>query len=581
MPRSSDEVLSSFDTLSWQSSLFDETLRRQVLRRLEPTWPLRGVRIHVVRNQPFEFVANAWGPFLAFSGLEADTSFGPYDDSVAKPAANMPGGVAAVVIWLNFDPFGVLSAQELADWLDDRVASVRAETTAPILVANWASTDERARQFNTSLAERLAPRPGVRVCDLSVISQQLGDGYQDPRMEEVSGSPLSDRATLEMARMFGLVWLPAVLLPPLKAVVCDLDETLWSGILSEDGPEGIVVSEAHQQVQRRLLALRDRGLFLALVSKNDQQTVEKLFASHPDLSIGLNAFSAVKIGWGSKAISVASVAADLRIGTDTMLLVDDNPGELLEVAASVPGVHLLLAGDAAQTDRGLRYFPGLDPWAVSSAAGQRISDLAATDRRTKHLEMTRSRARGEGTEYLAQLDTELVVHVDVATDTSRLADLSVRVNQFNTAFRRFGEVEVSAYMADPAACAVAVQLRDRFSDSGTVAGAFARQESDHILVVDEIVVSCRALGRDLERVILAVLLQAVHRRLGGRHVRINFVVGPRNEPARFGLEAFVGQSIPNDMSVQWEWSDERTDAALASFPVTVFDESRHESKSSS
>ena len=115
-----------------------------------------------------------------------------------------------------------------------------------------------------------------------------------------------------------------------------------------------------------------------------------------------------------------------------------------------------------------------------------------------------------------------------------------------------------------------VDLRDRFSDSGIVAGAFARRGGDGELVVDEIVVSCRALGRDLEAVILAVLLRAAHERLGGQQLRIEFVTGPRNAPARTSLEALVGRPVHDCTGVESAWSEERVDALLASFPVEVF-----------
>lgn len=562
-------VLYSLDALSWQSIVFAETLRRQALRRLEPTWPCRDVRVHVVRNQPFEFIEKVLGAFLSFAGMQARLTFGPYDDSVAQPTAGMPGDVDAVIVWLRFDRYGELTPEELADWLADRVAAVRAETAVPILVANSAPA-ESTHHFNACLTERLAPEPGVRICDLCGISQRLGEAYEDLRMEQVSGSPLSDQATLEVARMFGLVWLPAVLLPPVKAVVSDLDNTLWAGILTEDGPAGIVVSEGHQRLQRTLLDLRDRGVFLGLASKNDRPTVEQLFASRGDLLLSLADFSSIEIGWMSKAESVAAIADDLRIGTDALLFVDDNPGELAEVAISVPGVHLLLAGNPTETERCLRYYPGLDPWVASSAAAQRIGDLEATRRRQEHLAVTRSGGTGDAAAYLAQLGTELRVGVDIQAAVGRLADLSGRVNQFNTAFRRLGEADVAAYLADPSKCTVVVDLRDRFSDSGIVAGAFARRGGDGELVVDEIVVSCRALGRDLEAVILAVLLRAAHERLGGQQLRIEFVTGPRNAPARTSLEALVGRPVHDCTGVELAWSEERVDALLASFPVEVF-----------
>ena len=559
---------SSLDALSWQSTLFAETLRRNALRRLEPTWACRSVRIHVVRNQPFEFVEKALSPFLSFAGIEANFTFGPYDDSVARPTVGMPRDAQAVVVWLRFDHYRELSPEELADWLAGRVAAIRAETPVPILVANMAA-GKGASRLNTCLGERLVLHPGVRICDLSGLGQRLGAAYEDLRMEQVSGSPLSDQATLEVARMFGLVWLPAVLLPPLKAVVCDLDNTLWAGVLIEDGPTGIVVSEQHEALHRALLALRDRGVFLAIASKNEPSMVEQLFASRRELTLALADFSAIEIAWTSKAESLVAIADDLHIGSDALLFVDDNPGELAEVAMSVSGVHLLLASDPAETERGLRYYPGFDPWPTSIESGNRIRDLAASRHREEHLTAARSGDTGDKTAYLAQLGTELRVGVDVEATAHRLADLSSRVNQFNTSFRRLGEAEVAAYMTDPDACTVAVELRDRFSDSGIVAGAFARLGGDGDLIVDEIDVSCRALGREVEVVILAVLLRAAHGRLGGDRVRLEFVAGPRNTPARSNLEAFFGRRVHDGEVVEWAWSEDRVDELLARFPVRV------------
>jgi len=170
--------LHSFEALSWQSTVFAETRRRQALRPLKPSWPCREVRLHVVRNQPFEFVENAIGPFLSFAGIQARFTLGPYDDSVAQPRAGMPGDVDTVIVWLRFDHYGELNPEELTDWLADRVAAVRAETTVPILVVNWAAA-EHSLQFNACLSERLASEPGVRICDLCEISRRLGDAYED------------------------------------------------------------------------------------------------------------------------------------------------------------------------------------------------------------------------------------------------------------------------------------------------------------------------------------------------------------------------------------------------------------------
>ena len=184
--------------------------------------------------------------------------------------------------------------------------------------------------------------PGIRICDQAAIAGALADGYDDPRLEAVAGSSLSERGAIETARAWGLRWLPALALAPVKAVVVDLDNTLWGGVLSEDGVKHLEVSDEHRLLHDALAELRVRGSSSRSASRNDIIEVEEAFRRLP-LGLSLTDFSATAVGWGSKARSLEDIARQLHIGVDSLLFLDDNPGELAEIAACVPGVRLALA----------------------------------------------------------------------------------------------------------------------------------------------------------------------------------------------------------------------------------------------
>ena len=201
---------------------------------------------------------------------------------------------------------------------------------------------------------------------------------------------MSDWAILESARGFGLRWLPAVLLGPVKAIVVDLDNTLYRGAISEEGVDGIDASGDYSALHQELLALRSRGVYLAMASKNDAADVDALFAARPDLALRPEHFSATAVSWSAKGDGVTAIASALRIGLGSVLFVDDNPAELAEVSARHPTVQVVQAKTPAKTMSILRQYPGLWSFRVSGTAARRADDLAAAQLREE------ARAGAEG-----------------------------------------------------------------------------------------------------------------------------------------------------------------------------------------
>jgi FkbH-like protein len=562
--RAADVAEGWLQRVRWQPALFAPEPRRLELLRLRPGWECAPFRLRVHRNQPFEHVAAVLAPFLAFAGRRAELSLGDYDDSLGFAAA---GSGDVELVWLDFGRYREqLDPAGLVAWLADRVRALRATTDAPILVANAPPLDAAASDLNARLAV-LADIPGVRVAALSTPWAELGARARDARAARLAGTSLSDAACLAAAQALGLVWLPAALGQRVKAVVLDLDHTLYAGVLGEDGPGGVTISPAHLELHRRLLALRERGVFLALASRNEPDDVDRLFRERPDLLLRPDHFSARAVAFRDKAAGLYDIAAALRVAPEALLLVDDNPGEIASVAAAVPGVRLLHAADPGLAARALDLYPGLHGHASGRDDALRVADLAATEERERAARSAPSRDA-----YLRSLEIVLTFSTDDPAQLRRMAELSNKTNQLNTALRRFSEAQVAARLSDPSCRTVTVALRDRLSDSGTIAALFARRDGA-ALIVDELVVSCRALGRGVEHAILTEGVRRVLRDLPAFEVRLPFRPGPRNAPALAFLAEWAGRALgAEDVSVPWDPA--RAERSLASAPVTIVHEDR-------
>ncbi len=542
--RQEDPADSALARAGWQPLLFADRLSRAALLGLQPSWPCAPVRLRVHRNQAFEFVASVLPPFLWFQALSPDIVYGDYDDSLAFPTA---GDADVELVWLDYERFAV---DDLAGLVVDRVAALRTRTRGPILVVDRPGD----AKFNADLTRGLAGVPGARAWAVSSVAEALGDRYRDARAAKITGMPLSDAACLRIARDLGTRWLPPALNPRIKAIALDLDHTLYDGVLGEDGPERIALTPEHSALQRDLLALRESGMFLAILSRNEGADVDALFESRADFPLRPEHLSARSVSWGAKADGIRDIAAALNIAPDAVLLIDDNPGELAQVAAAIPGIRLLHASAPDATRRALATYPGLWGYAAGATDALRLADLAANTERD-----ALAREAHDPVAYLRSLGATLTLALDPRDQVARVHEMSRKTNQFNTALKRYSEADLDAILADPEARIVTMALADRLSDSGIIGFLAAHRAGDRV-VVDELCVSCRALGRGIEDIAITEALRRVLTDLPAPAVEFAMVEGPRNAPAREWLARYPVDAASGppaaDLPVTIRWSDE-------------------------
>jgi FkbH-like protein len=228
----------------------------------------------------------------------------------------------------------------------------------------------------------------------------------------------------------------------------------------------------------------------------------------------------------------------LRIGVDAVVFVDDNPGELATVATRWTGLHTVHAKeDAEGTCRALDWYPGLWAWSVGEADALRLADLGAVTLRAQALMASADRQA-----YLESLQVRLDLALNPQARLARLVELSQKTNQFNLNLRRVSEVEMARRLGDRGHRVVSIRLRDRLADSGIIGLICGRREGG-ALVIDELCISCRALGRDLEDLMVGEAVRWMLEELPAERVEFKHQTGPRNEPARSWLARLLGHPL--------------------------------------
>ena len=289
----------------WQRAIFAEKLNRfELISVAKPDDLLASVDILVYRNHAFELVASVLPTFFAFSGLQCNLTLSAYDDSVQA----QEGAPAAEIIWIDFERYGELPTDALCDWFIERLEAVRLLSCAPMIVANSPRDAARDEQLNERLKTWSEATPAAAILDLRAIARDLGARFFDQRRRVVTGTSLSDAASLEVARALGLALLPSFFLPPIKAIALDLDHTLYSGVLGEDGPSAVLFTPSHLELQATLKILATRGVLLVVVSRNEREDVDALFEKRSDFALRSEDIASWQVSWGSKADGIRRAA---------------------------------------------------------------------------------------------------------------------------------------------------------------------------------------------------------------------------------------------------------------------------------
>jgi FkbH-like protein len=292
-----------------------------------------------------------------------------------------------------------------------------------------------------------------------------------------------------------------------KCLVLDLDNTVWGGVIGDDGLAGIVLGqgsprgEAHLAVQAAALALRDRGIVLAVSSKNDDTIARQPFREHPEMLLREDHIAAFQANWQDKASNLRAIAQTLNIGLDALVLLDDNPAERLQVREALPEVGV----------PELPPEPELYVRTLLAAGYFESVQFTAEDRERAaqyQANAARSAMLGSATDlqsHLASLQMQAHMAPFDEVGRARISQLINKTNQFNLCTRRRSEAEVAALESMPGTLTMQVRLTDRFGDNGIIAVVVGMPD-DNAWILDTWLMSCRVLNRGVERAMLNVIV---------------------------------------------------------------------------
>lgn len=310
-----------------------------------------------------------------------------------------------------------------------------------------------------------------------------------------------------------------------KCLVLDLDNTLWGGVIGDDGVEGITLGqgdaagEAFLAFHGYVKALSGRGVILAVNSKNDAANALMPFQQHPDCLLKREDFAVFAANWQDKATNLRQIAAELEIGLDALVFVDDNPAERALVRRELPMVAVPeLPADPAFYAQCLADAGYFDVVTFTADDRQRGQQYQANARRRELQQATTDMAA-----FLSGLEMVMAAAPLDGVSLPRVAQLVNKTNQFNLTTRRHGEADIARMAAQPGSLVLQFRLTDRFGDNGLCAVIIALPDGDGRLVVDSWLMSCRVLGRGVEQACLNVLVE---------------------QAGRLGYDALVGEYLP-------------------------------------
>ena len=330
-----------------------------------------------------------------------------------------------------------------------------------------------------------------------------------------------------------------------KCLVLDLDNTLWGGVIGDDGLNGIALGqgsgtgEAFVAIQRMALELRSRGIVLAVCSKNEDDAARLPFREHPDMVLREEHIAVFQANWTDKAANLRAIAETLNIGVDSLVFLDDNPAERLQVRGRLPMVAVPeLPEDPALYPRYLAAAGYFEAVAFSAEDRERAGYYQANAQRASAMS-----ASGDLGDYLASLDMVCTIAPVDAVTRPRVSQLINKSNQFNLTTHRYSEAEVEAAERDPARHAIQVRLVDRFGDNGII-GVTIADKTGEAWEIETWLMSCRVLGRRVPEAVLAHLAAAA-RSDGARRLIGRYIPSPKNRMvadhyAKLGFEAISG-----------------------------------------
>ena len=488
-------------------------------------------------------------PFSAYMQEALDPNSGIYkfDPQIVVLAIRGCDLLPSLYKWSSDNTQPSLMIDQTLTWLRSWVFAIRAKSSASLLLmlpefpdlADGVS-DEIGSEGQTAIVEGLRngiralarEHAGVYIADFQRIISYMGHSqWVDERLWSIARQPFCVDALNAISSEIMRILVPLAG-RSCKVIACDLDNTLWGGIVGEDGLQNLHVGDdpkgyPYQLLQQSLLFIKQRGLVLAISSKNNEPEALEAIEQHPGMLLRRKDFVAARINWKDKPTNLREIAAELNVGIDAISLIDDNHVECERVRTELPDVHVIqVNSDPSITARELLIDPKFEVLSISN------EDRKRTQMYLQRAAQEQIRMESQAidlTNFYKDLQQQAIVELPGQNNTTRVAQLTQKTNQFNLTTRRYTESDIAAMLKDPDWRVFPMRLLDRFGDNGIVALALIKYNGSEAHI-DTFLMSCRVIQRTVETALLAHICQVV-KNAGIEILTAEFIPTAKNAPA--------------------------------------------------
>ena len=393
-----------------------------------------------------------------------------------------------------------------------------------------ASFSFQVRKLNYELMLLSKQYPNLFICDIAGLQNLFGRQFMfSPNVYMSTEMVLSVNALPYVAsRVVDIIG--AIRGQFKKCLILDLDNTVWGGVIGDDGLEGIElghglgIGKAFTEFQMWVKKLKQRGIIICVASKNNEETAKEPFERHPDMVLKLDDIAVFMANWETKVDNIRAIQGILNIAFDSMVFLDDNPFERNMVRENIPGITVPeLPEDPGKY---LEYLYSLNLFETASYS-------QADKDRTKQYQVEAKRVSLAKTftneaDFLKSLDMVSTVSGFTKFNTPRVAQLSQRSNQFNLRTIRYTEADITSMAENPDVIDLSFTLEDKFGDNGLIAVIIMKKQDDETLFVDTWFMSCRVLKRGMENFTLNTMVKCAKKK-GYKRIIGEYLPTPKNK----------------------------------------------------
>ena len=410
----------------------------------------------------------------------------------------------------------------------------------------------QVRRLNCGLMDLTQQYPNLFICDIAALQNKLGRDAMFAANVYTSTEMVLSMDVLPHVASRVMDIICAVKGQFKKCLILDLDNTVWGGVIGDDGLEGIQlghglgIGKAFTEFQMWVKKLKQRGIIICVASKNNEETAKEPFEKHPDMVLKLDDIAVFQANWETKVDNIRTIQSILNISFDSMVFLDDNPFERNIVRENIKGITVPeLPEDPADY---LEFLYGLNLFETASFS-------AADKDRTKQYQVEAQRVSLSKTftneaDFLKSLDMVSVVSGFTKFNTPRVAQLTQRSNQFNLRTVRYTDADIESYASDAEVIDLSFTLQDKFGDNGLIAVIIMKPQDKETLFVDTWLMSCRVLKRGVENFTLNTMVE-IAKSKGYKRIIGEYLPTPKNGMVALHYPELGFKPIEGSPTAQW------------------------------